>query len=90
MESLTASKGKIQLFDNCDKEHMSLYPEEVIDKAISYISHNLIPEAEQENETEEINAYKESLTIMLDEQKFVDERLAEALDILEVVNIFEC
>lgn len=90
MEILTASKGKIQLFDNCDKEYMSLYPEEVIDKAISYISHNLIPEAEQENETEEINAYKKSLTIMLDEQKFIDERLAEALDILEVVNIFEC
>lgn len=90
MEILAVPKGKIQLFDNCDKKYMSLYPEEVIDKAISYISHNLIPEAEQKNEPEEIKLYRESLVVMLDEQKFVDDRLAEALDILEVVNIFEC
>ena len=90
MEILTASKGKIQLFDSCDKEYMSLYPKEVIDKATSYISYFLIPEAEQENKIEEINEYKKSLTIILNDQKFIDERLAEALDVLEVVNIYEC
>lgn len=90
MKTLTTSKEKIQLFDSCDNEYMSLYPEEVIEKASSYISYFLIPEAEQEDEIEEINEYKKALTIMFDEQKCIDERLAEALDILEVVNIYEC
>lgn len=76
---------KLTFIDSADVVTMELTPKEAIYQAIQWIENNLLPEAF----ANEIEYYKRTLAFLYDDTQDIQSRLVDAIEILEVVNIYE-
>lgn len=76
---------KLTFIDNVDLTRYEWTSEEVIDQAIHWITDRLLPEAFNG----EIDYYHEVLKSLQDPNRNLQLRLADAIDILESVSIYE-
>lgn len=76
---------KLTFIDDVDLTRYEWTPEEVINQAIHWINDRLLPEAFND----EIDYYHEILKSLQDPNRNLQLRLADAIDILERVSIYE-
>lgn len=76
---------KLTFIDNVDLTRYQWTPEEVIDQALYWINDRLLPEAIND----EIDYYHKILKSLRDPNHNLQLRLADAINILESVSIYE-
>lgn len=76
---------KLTFIDDVDLTRYQWTPEEVINQTIHWITDRLLPEAFND----EIDYYHEILKSLQDPNRNLQLRLADAIDILESVSIYE-
>lgn len=77
--------SELTFIDDVDLTRYQWTPEEVIDQAIHWITDRLLPEAYND----EIDYYHEILKSLQDPNRNLQLRLADAINILESVSIYE-